>query len=278
MIIVGLDVETTGTVAGSEVVEIGWCVYATEEDAPLAGGHEILLPERWSKEAEAIHQISPKMVRVAGLKANDLDLWSRVAPYNPDAVVAHNAEFDHKFIRKHWKEFCNRPWICTMDDLHHELIIRHFRPWAYSKKIHLIAADYGIRYEPDDLHRAYIDAVLCCKIAAKHIHQPSPYGLRDLVVDRINAKMSGKLYKDVVIKGQFQEDMDREAFRQYGFKYEKTEDKKWHKKIHDPWNNEEFQQWARDHMPEAWLETPGSIRTEDLCSVGSLCTMRNIEV
>lgn len=276
MIIVGLDVETTGISIGSEVVEIGWCVYATEEDSPLAGGHEILLPNKWNDAAAKVHQISHKMVNVAGIRADDLDLWSRVAPYNPDAVVAHNAEFDHKFIRKHWKEFCNRPWICTMNDLHHELIIPRFRPHAYSKKIHLIAADYGIRYERDDLHRAYTDAVLSCKIAAKHIHQESPMGLRDLAINRLNAKMSGRSYKDVVIKGQFTENLDTHAFMNYGFTYE---DKSWHKKVYDPWNNDEFLQWVRNHVPEKWLNDMSStIKAEDLCGGASLCTMRNIEV
>jgi DNA polymerase III epsilon subunit-like protein len=277
MIIVGLDVETTGTGFGSEVVEIGWCVYATEEDAPLAGGHEIFVPKKWSLEAQRVHQISPKMVRVAGLRADDFDLWGRVAQYNPDAVVAHNAEFDHKFIRKHWKEFCNRPWICTLEDLRHELVLQHFRPWAYSKKIHLFAADYGIRYEQDDLHRAYTDAVLSCRIAAKHINQPAPFGLRDLVVDRIKAKMSGTLYKDIVIKGQFTESLDTDAFLRYGFRYDSDDDKTWHKKIHDPWNNEGFLQWAKTNVPETWLNA-SCVHTEDLCGVSSLCTMRNIEI
>ncbi len=276
MIIVGLDVETTGISIGSEVVEIGWCVYTTEEDSPLAGGYEVFLPNKWNDAAAKVHQISHKMVSVAGIKADDFDLWSRIAPYNPDAVVAHNAEFDHKFIRKHWKEFCNRPWICTMSDLRHELIIPRFRPHAYSKKIHLIAADYGIRYERDDLHRAYTDAVLSCKIAAKHFHQASPWGLRDLAIARLNAKMSGRLYKNVVIKGQFTESLDTHAFMDYGFIYE---DKSWQKKVFDPWNNDEFLQWVRNHLPEKWLNDMSStIKTEDLCGCNSLCTMRDIEV
>lgn len=270
MIIVGLDVETTGTKVGSEVIELGWCVYATDENQPLAGGYEIFNPQKWSTGAEEVHEISRSMVMVANQKPEDLDLWGRIAKYQPQAVVAHNAEFDHRFIHHHWPQLCYLPWICTMSDLDHGLVIKHFRPWRYSKKIHLLAADYKIRYDYDDLHRAYADAIISCKIAAQHLPMQEPFGLRDLVVDRLLSCQEGApKYVDMVVKGPYLPAFNTDVMTKYGFGFESDGDKKWHKIVKDPDNNEKHIRWMAENFPGEWLSW---VQYEELC--GPHCCMR----
>lgn len=160
MIILGVDVESTGLEDESEIVELGLVVMNSVDASVLAMHSDLFKTKSWSDEAEAIHHINKQ--------SSDLGMdfgynpWILVEKYKPEVIVAHNAEFDKGKVAKRWSEFNKLPWICTHRDLPHE----RFLPKVSSNKLQHLAVDYDI--QPIKKHRAVFDALVCCEIAAKH--------------------------------------------------------------------------------------------------------------
>lgn len=160
MIIAACDTETTDLDSNiGEIVEIGLVVYDTIAQQILAMHSDLLQTTHWSEAAEKIHKITREMSqRGYGPEYNP---WPLISHYKPQLIVAHNAAFDKQFITKRWPEFGSLPWLCTKDDLQHDLLIDHS-----SGRLQHLAVDYDLI--PGRKHRALFDALLCVEIAAKH--------------------------------------------------------------------------------------------------------------
>jgi DNA polymerase III epsilon subunit-like protein len=166
MIIAGVDTETTGFHDDSEVVEVGYVIYDADKDMDLASGSELFKVKNWdetAEEASLVHGISKEQSELADQFPEDVAIDKRILKYNPKIIVAHNAEFDHPKMVKHWPELSGIPWICTWRDLKHEDIIK---ARIVPGRLMYLAVEYGIPVM--GWHRASSDASIACKIAAKH--------------------------------------------------------------------------------------------------------------
>ena len=158
MIIVGCDVESTG-LRGSEVVEGGVVVMDSTNKFLLSLHSDILKVGEWSNEAEKVHGISKAY---SDIGRDKVDMWDLVKHYKPQAVVAHNAEFDKSMFSRYWPEFLNLPWICSQRDLPHKSVVNN----VTSLRLNHIASDYGITNSYP--HRAVFDALTSCLMACEH--------------------------------------------------------------------------------------------------------------
>jgi len=163
MIIAGVDTETTGFSEASQVCEVGYCIYDTTANFPLAYGSDLLLTTVWDKDAEAVHGISREATRVAALKASDINIEERILAYKPELIVAHNAIFDYNKIKPLWPKLCEVEWLCTQHDLDHTKFTRTKNARV---KLMYLAIEYGMPVH--GWHRAMTDAEYCCRIAARH--------------------------------------------------------------------------------------------------------------
>jgi DNA polymerase-3 subunit epsilon len=168
MIILGIDVETTGLdVETDEIVELGCVVYEAVYDPPhqqlLALHSDLYQTEKWSDEAQSVHQITREASQLG--YDNQFNPWSLVKSYKPELIVAHNAEYDKGFVTKRWPEFAKLSWLCTDKDLPHGKFVRK----VGSTRLQHLALDYGLTPNTTSkAHRALFDALLCCEMAAKH--------------------------------------------------------------------------------------------------------------
>lgn len=163
MIIAGIDTETTGFSDASQICEVGYCIYDTKADFPIAYGSDLLLTTVWDQEAEEVHKITREMTRIASLKPKDIDLEKRILAYKPELIVAHNAEFDYKKIKPVWPKLCEVEWLCTQHDLDHSKFVRTKNARV---KLMYLAIEYGMSVH--GWHRAMNDAEYSCRIAARH--------------------------------------------------------------------------------------------------------------
>lgn len=258
IIIAGVDVETTGLDRKSEVVEVAYYIIDSEENSLLASGSDIFEPNIWDQNAQDAcdnaHKISHRMTKINGLKVDNYDLFSKISAYKPNVIVAHNAKFDHRFFSKHWKQFCTIPWLCTMDDLDHSFFMR-----SPPKRLSHLALDYGFRFNAEDLHRAYTDAMLSAKIAALH----AKHGLLEKAIKQKEDDMfylKNKLIKKAIIKRG--DVLPRTTIKEYetaGFRWDP--ENKYYYKIIETSKIDEFASWCSSYLHPSWI--PNS-RIEDL--------------
>lgn len=257
-IIVGVDVETTGLGNEAEVVEVAYYVIDAQENTLIASGSDIFEPDVWDQNAEDAclnaHKISHRVTKIPGLKVGNYDLFSKVSAYNPTVIVAHNAKFDHRFFSKHWKGFCTIPWLCTMDDLDHSFFVK-----TSAKKLSYLALDYGFKFNVEDLHRAYTDAMLSAKIAALH----SKHGLLEKAMKQKQDDLyylKNKLIKKVTIKrGDMLPRTTIKEYENYGFRWD-AENRCYYKIIQSAKINE-FISWCETELHPSWRPNVG---VEDL--------------
>jgi len=168
MLILGVDVETSGNPEGTEslapeVLELGLVLYDTEVGEPINQLGRIYNVTRWGEDAEAVHRI-PK--RWADVSRDSPDGWNPCDVVNLTLaryIVAHGAIFDAPIVKLMWSDLSKLPWLCTCDDLPHEDVIGKVR----SRRLGHLMHDYGIPY-PIRPHRAVPDALACCQLAARH--------------------------------------------------------------------------------------------------------------
>lgn len=257
-IIAGVDVETTGLDSKAQVVEVAYYIIDAQENSLLASGSDIFEPDTWDQNAQDAcdnaHKISHRMTKINGLKAENYDLFAKVSAYKPTVIVAHNAKFDHRFFSKHWKGFCSIPWLCTMDDLDHSFFIK-----TSSKKLSYLALDYGFKFNVEDLHRAYTDAMLSAKIAALH----AKHGLLEKALkqkqDDLHYLKNKLIKKAIIRRGDV---LPRSTIKEYeavGFRWD-PENRYYHKAI-EASKVDEFISWCSTSLHPSWI--PNS-KIEDL--------------
>jgi len=165
MIIIGVDVETTG-LEGDEhqIVEMGVVLYCTDTERVLSSFGKIYKVDEWGEEAAKCHQIPRETSNLMPHIDEDVsDPWDVISGDLAKYIIAHNAPHDYPKVTKRWPKFTRRPWLCSQRDLaHSDLLTRR----VSSYRLGHLAVDYGIILM--DWHQAVADAKLCAMIASKH--------------------------------------------------------------------------------------------------------------
>lgn len=114
-----VDVETTGLSSADELVEIGAILFRysalSGEVLEVVGEYSGLREPtcRMDPEAQAVHGIGMDELRGRTLDHATLKALLGQA----DAIFAHNASFDRRYIAKLYPELAGKPWICTMNGI-----------------------------------------------------------------------------------------------------------------------------------------------------------------
>lgn len=108
-----LDTETSGIdPAAGQLLEVAVVVYSVENADTI--GVRSWLVEASENPAEAINGITPPLMQAGRPRADVMrELAEFCAP--AEAWVAHNADFDRKWIDREIADL--KPWICTVDDV-----------------------------------------------------------------------------------------------------------------------------------------------------------------
>ncbi len=120
MLLLILDTETTGLdPAHGELIEIAAILYSVDQQCVLQQVSTLLPIEAATNAAESINQISARAAQVTDKTIADaicrlINLWAKQADY----LVAHNAEFDRKWMADHpfLSELYDREWLCSCHD------------------------------------------------------------------------------------------------------------------------------------------------------------------
>lgn len=144
-----MDVETTGMADSDEVVELALVVFTFDRT-----GHVLDILDEYVGLRQPTCPIRPEAHRIHGLTVEalagkDLDhlrvrKWLKTA----DVLIAHNAAFDSRFVRRLYPELRTRPWHCSL----------HGLPWAGQRRRDLqsLLREHGI--QPEASHRGLADA------------------------------------------------------------------------------------------------------------------------
>lgn len=155
MLLTIIDVETTGLEDDAEVIEIAAVLFDTESMAVIQQLSTLIKPSI-PNGAEIKNKISESALKIAEeleVFANSIiDTIFQLADIS-DFVIAHNAEFDKKFLPE-----IKQQWLCTHRDF-------RFEKATNGSLLHL-ANDYGVPIVNN--HRALSDCLLIVEIFRKH--------------------------------------------------------------------------------------------------------------
>ena len=201
MIVLGLDVETTGlSPEKDDIIEIGAVLWDTRRGVPL-------VIENFGVKTDKV--IAPVITNLTGITQQDNDTYHQLDEEiavtleflidQADYLVAHNHQFDKKFLTAWIKKqgslynsnmFDSKPWIDTQHDL---------PPEAYgkSKSLTYLAADNG--FVNPFAHRAVFDVLTMLTVLQKHIHNV------DLAKERV--------YLEAVVTRAEKDKAKKEGFR-----------------------------------------------------------------
>ncbi|MGE0764100.1 MAG: exonuclease domain-containing protein [Bdellovibrionales bacterium] len=166
MLVLGLDLETTGLDVGtSEIIEIGAVLWDCERKTPLKLMSELV---------SCSVALPPEIVRLTGIKDEDLQRWGqplgqmlqRLHDISLDAeyIVAHNgSQFDRLFLERDWIKHpecrIQKEWIDTLTDL-------PFSAQIGTRKLTYLAAEHGF-LNPFS-HRAVFDVLSMLKVFSNY--------------------------------------------------------------------------------------------------------------
>lgn len=211
MIVAGVDIETTGLDKNKDdIIELAIYVCRNESpDNPIFIYSSVFNTDKWNEDSFIIHGITKDTCN-AGIEPSSINIYNILQPYNVDVIMAHNVEFDYKFINKVWPQMSDYTWLCTQKDLPHNAILHK----VSSRRLMHLAVDYG--FKVDGWHRALDDAHMVCKLASKH---------------DITAAIDAKFKDRFIIKtwGSYDHKY-KEALKNLGFRWN-SDDRKWFKVV-----------------------------------------------
>jgi len=162
------DLETTGLDEKEcEIVEIG----AKRFSAGKPNGELSLLVKTESPvpiEATAIHGIDDKMLEGMPTQKEAISEFLRFS--SGCVLIAHNAEFDYKFLKHHSAKFGTRielPIICTLR------MTKRFLPYLERRNLGALAEYFKIRNEAR--HRAFGDLLVTAEVFYRLIEGKREY-------------------------------------------------------------------------------------------------------
>jgi DNA polymerase-3 subunit epsilon len=199
-----VDTETTGLdPATGKLIEVGAVLFDVRQRAVLSQVSTLLPVEE--NPVEHINRISPAIACAtpAAVIQQARELVRALATH-ADAFVAHNAEFDAKWL----PGLGSQPWICTMDD------VRWPRVSRARQSVVGLALDYGVPVWA--AHRALTDCVYLAQVMER---EPE---LERLLVQALEPR---QLYVAMVSYD------DREVARAAGFQWNQAVPKAWSRKL-----------------------------------------------
>lgn len=163
-----LDTETSDLEPeNGDILEIGAAVYCTISDDVLWAYGTLIFSDKPNK-GVMVNKITSRSLEESKILLGDTDplatLKTILASGEIDAIVAHNADFDRKWIEKKYGVIVNPktgnplPWIDTCGDF-------EFPNANGSMKLSHLAVDHGIPIGV--LHRALSDVLLTVELLRK---------------------------------------------------------------------------------------------------------------
>ena len=146
-----LDLETTGlNYETDEIIEIALVPFRYSTDGRI---FELLTPYNEFQEPKS-GSISEEITKITGItnemvKGRKINLQNVIdCVSGASLIIAHNAEFDRKFVEAEFEVFNTKPWACSLNQI----------PWREegldSGKLEYLARKSGFFYEA---HRATTD-------------------------------------------------------------------------------------------------------------------------
>ena len=149
-----LDTETTGWEEDAVCIEVAVALYSVKHGAVIETYSSLIRHN--ANPAEAINGIPVDIL----LTAPECDwVWKKVRAlvYEVDAIVAHNAAFDRRFVPM--TVTCYTPWICSCDDL--------IWPKAPKPGMNLVGLALAHGLGVAHAHRAAADVELLCRLLTR---------------------------------------------------------------------------------------------------------------
>lgn len=164
MLILGLDVETTGLDPEQNlIIEIGAVLWDVEKRLPVKIFSEMILEKEGvtvPPEIEELTGIETAMLKEFGIPVNpglfDYLDW---AISKAECLVAHNAPFDKGFLeafyKRHGRTMPAKPWVCTVKDVNYPKHVKQ-------KNLTYLAAVHG--FVNPFSHRAVTDVLSMLRV------------------------------------------------------------------------------------------------------------------
>jgi DNA polymerase-3 subunit epsilon len=195
-----VDVETTGLIARADkIIELAARLFWSDLDGVVLGVGE---PVSWLE--DPLRPLTPDITRLTGLSDKDLvgqainsqefeKMWRHA-----DLVIAHNAEFDRKFLDARFPNLPPRLWLCSCHDV----------PWEEhgfnGRNLGWLLAQAG-QFAGGDLHRAANDVEAMLALIQTVFPQPDgrtalshAYATANLPMSRISAIGAAFSTKDLL--------------------------------------------------------------------------------
>jgi DNA polymerase III subunit epsilon len=159
--ILALDVETDGVSEDAICIEVACALYNVEHAAIICSYSTLM--QAPSNAAESVNGIPPGLLKHA---LPPVDAWQEIREFAlvADCVLAHNAEFDKRFVPKHVTQSSQwatdqLPWICTMGDT--------VWPKTQSPRDNLVKLALAHGLGVSHAHRASVDVDLICRLLTR---------------------------------------------------------------------------------------------------------------
>jgi DNA polymerase-3 subunit epsilon len=214
-----LDVETTGLSHEiDKIIEIALVPFEFSKDGRIFNIHN-----SYSCLEDPKVPLTEKIIALTGLtdemlagKSFDVDAITKVVE-SADLILAHNAEFDRKFVEKSFPVFIEKAWACSQRQV----------PWEEegiaSTKLEYLAYKFGYFFEG---HRAEIDCYASIHLLSKKLPKSEK-----LVLDVLLKNARQKSYRIWAVGSGFDK---KDLLRNRGYKWfpgGEGRDKSWHKEI-----------------------------------------------
>jgi DNA polymerase III subunit epsilon len=218
-----VDVESSGySHASDHLLEVAAVTYCTASRTVLAGVH-FLIPTVERNKAEHVNHISATALRqrpVPGMKDAFVRMYS-----DADTILAHNKQFDEKWITAHWPDLPRKQWVCTVKDLNYPK-----SKGASCRRLSHLAVDHGIN--PVDAHRAMGDVMTLVRLLALVPDLEAQIGKATrgpVTAGEVPSPTtpSGPLVLHEIVSSSYDR---REEYKAAGFRWD-GEAKRWQKKV-----------------------------------------------
>jgi DNA polymerase-3 subunit epsilon len=208
-----IDTETSGLdPATGKCLEVGVVLFDVPHRAVLSQ-LSFLLPAS-SNPAQHVNGIDPAVTRLEQPWRQSLQMLDAMVA-GADAVLAHNAAFDRQWFGIEPLPALDRPWICSMDDIHWPAD-RHLKP---RPSLQALALAYGVPVWA--AHRALTDCIYlvqvlerCADLEQLLVEAQEPRQLfraQLSYAERFRAKQAGFRWNDPVTGAWSRRLSEREA-------------------------------------------------------------------
>jgi DNA polymerase-3 subunit epsilon len=208
-----VDTETSGLdPATGKCLEVGVVLFDVPHRAVLSQ-LSFLLPAS-SNPAQHVNGIDPAVTRLEQPWRQSLQMLDAMVA-GADAVLAHNAAFDRQWFGIEPLPALDRPWICSMDDIHWP-VDRHLKP---RPSLQALALAYGVPVWA--AHRALTDCIYlvqvlerCADLEQLLVEAQEPRQLfraQLSYAERFRAKQAGFRWNDPVAGAWSRRLSEREA-------------------------------------------------------------------